>query len=325
MISRNPKDALVSYFFFLNKWAKPGLAPPAIVAEALRAFYFCYNRRVADAGTGYGDYYSWHRDMIALQEEVGDRGYFTLYEHLHEDFCGEIRRLASFLGVRLTSAKFDALSRYVAFDAMAGRQIITMRKGVVGDWQSYLSPTHWAWMDRLFLESVGDIKVLRPLLRFMGLSALGDGTRLADEIEIASARLREAADQLEPCDREGAAGAQETCGASRRGTPLAGFLESSRCCGKRRRGMTCLALEGSKALLACAGDWALSHRPWELVGRVYGDTLLWPDQTESTLSVLGGCVTVEHSGVRYSVSATSGVIHWSDGHMWVPWRPLRRR
>jgi hypothetical protein len=173
MITRNPMDALVSYFFFLNPWALwPGSFPEGLDEMALDAFFDMYNQRSVvspDLG-GYGDYYTWHRDMLTRQDCIADRAFFTMYERLHEDFRGEVFRLARFLCVELPEAKFDALAKHVAFDAMADKKLITVRKGVVGDYKQYLSPNRWAWMDTFFLKSVGDVPAMLPLVRYMGSS-----------------------------------------------------------------------------------------------------------------------------------------------------------
>ena len=88
--------------------------------------------------------------ILALQEELGERGTITSYEELKTNFEVEVRRLAAFIGVDLPQAKFDALAAHVSFDSMLGRDIATMRKGMVGDFEEHLTPGHWAEVDAAF-------------------------------------------------------------------------------------------------------------------------------------------------------------------------------
>merc|ERR1719210_519834 len=170
MISRNPKDALVSHYYFLKKIFSEGKYPQLKqhLAGGMAGFYDSFNRTVRAAGPSYGDYYTWHRDMAALMEQKGSHSFLTFYELLQVDFRAEIARLAKFLQIPLPQAKFDALAKHVSFDAMLDRQVMTMRKGVVGDYVGHLSPAHWQRMDELFDERLGDIAALRPLRANMG-------------------------------------------------------------------------------------------------------------------------------------------------------------
>lgn len=183
MISRNPKDALVSGFYFMKKIAAAFPDNQRVretAALPLEDFYGNFNASVPEPGDGYGDYYSWHRDMADLLDRMGvQRSIFTLYESLQADFRGEVSRLASFLGLgTLSDAKLSAIASRVSLEAMGERKVFTVRKGVVGDHMSHLTPTHWAEMDKLFWARLEGVQTLRPLHQYMGPSASAGRPRL---------------------------------------------------------------------------------------------------------------------------------------------------
>merc|ERR1712216_382559 len=91
IVSRNPKDALVSGFFFLKKLqekrfpdGKPVVKPtkdgrfwtfrPNPIAENMERYYQSFNAvgssNAAAAGYGYGDYYTWRKEMLEFLEEL---------------------------------------------------------------------------------------------------------------------------------------------------------------------------------------------------------------------------------------------------------------
>jgi hypothetical protein len=145
----------------------PGLK--AFIAEGMQGMFDDFQDDVSeeDSGVGYGDYYRWYADAMALQEALGGRGTLTFYEELKTNFEVEVRRLAAFLGVALPQAKLDALEEHVSFDSMVGREVVTMRKGVVGDFAAHLTPRHWEEVDAAFEHRLGGIPALQKLKEWM--------------------------------------------------------------------------------------------------------------------------------------------------------------
>lgn len=87
-----------------------------------------------------------------------------------------MRRLAAFLGMAPPSkSKLHAIMERVSFGAMKDRTGGSefFRKGGVGDHREHLTSKHWAEMDRLFQERLGDVDALRPLHRHMGMGTGG--------------------------------------------------------------------------------------------------------------------------------------------------------
>ncbi len=78
MLSRNPKDALISQFFFFKKMAAgTRLHPdgnPAMkqaVAGGLEAAHEAYLEPRHSADSTYGSFWEYYRDMIGLTEQLG--------------------------------------------------------------------------------------------------------------------------------------------------------------------------------------------------------------------------------------------------------------
>ena len=87
---------------------------------------------------------------------------------MKEDFDREVARLATFLGVELPPSKLAALRQHVSMDAMAmEREVVTVRKGIVGDYKSHLTPQHWQAVDEVFTQRLGAVPAMAPLQRFM--------------------------------------------------------------------------------------------------------------------------------------------------------------
>jgi hypothetical protein len=176
VIARNPKDGLVSSFFFQKKLAELPAPMGPHAAQGLQrgiegAFEdWCQEIDPADIPHGgYGDYYTYYEEQVALLEQLGaQRGLMTFYETLQTDFEGEVARIAEFLGVPLPRAKLDALAGRCAMEAAVERGQMTARKGVVGDHQQHLTPARWAEVDVIFADRLGGVEQFAPLLPYMG-------------------------------------------------------------------------------------------------------------------------------------------------------------
>lgn len=171
-VLRNPKDAFVSWKFFVQAMAK---FLPTLRDLGWQEMYDLYNRTEVSTSHRWGDYYSFTRDMSEFVELLGVRATFVFYERLHEDFVGEVSRLANFLGVPFSEAKLQTVARLSSAESLSregmignGRKPSTLRTGVVGDHKQYLSDAHWSKMDDLFRSRLGHISALQPLHQYMG-------------------------------------------------------------------------------------------------------------------------------------------------------------
>jgi len=191
VVARNPKDAFVSMFFFMEKLSKSWFPEyKEVTAEGMEKSFERYHQLIpsVDAPRGSSDYYIYYKMMVAFLRKIGldgvgqtssfpPRGFITFYEELHENFHDEVHRLAAFLGVSLTPKKFAALAERVNFGSMSGtaegakmhfkKAHVTTRKGVVGDYSNHLTEQHWARVDALFQEQLGEIDEFKPIFSIM--------------------------------------------------------------------------------------------------------------------------------------------------------------
>lgn len=172
IFARDPKDALVSGYFFVEELdAKPIAWLREWHTDGMQGYYTAFLVEKKARGDGsYGDYYTWHRDTAALGDALGDRAYFCFFEAFACDFDGEAQKLSAFLGVPLPPRKLAALRAHAAFggtgDGTSSTMIptvATQRLGVVGDHQRHLTASHWIALDRLFKSRLGDSASLAPL------------------------------------------------------------------------------------------------------------------------------------------------------------------
>ena len=68
---------------------------------------------------------------------------------------------------KLDQAKLDALADFTAFDKAKQRGSMTTRKGVTRDYLNHLSAEHWARVDNVFAERMGDLKPFAHLNQYM--------------------------------------------------------------------------------------------------------------------------------------------------------------
>jgi len=172
MIARNPKDALVSAWFFQQKLNAAGLPRADTgIERGMEGTFEDYLESIPEPEIphgAYGDYWKYYRDMLELVEELGpERATWTFYETLQTDFEAEVGRLAGFLGVPLPPAKLEKLAEFVAFDNAKERGSMTTRKGVTRDYLNHLTPEHWARVDEVFAERMGGLEAFAPLRPYM--------------------------------------------------------------------------------------------------------------------------------------------------------------
>eukprot|EP01046_Picozoa_sp_COSAG06_P025335 COSAG06_NODE_2124_length_7540_cov_3.145794_3_plen_183_part_00 len=99
VVARNPKDALVSAWFFQQKLNAAGLPRADTgIERGMEGAFDDYLSSIPEAEIphgAYGDYWKYYRDMLSLVEQLGpDRATLTFYETLQTDFEAEVSRLA---------------------------------------------------------------------------------------------------------------------------------------------------------------------------------------------------------------------------------------
>ena len=119
MCERSPKATLLSGYNFIEKldaaaipalrrWLRGGLDSHFDRFVALPSE--CSNAE--DDAFGCGDFFTFHADLTIFCLALGPgRAHVVQYESLKTNFDAEVRRLAVFLGVRLSDSKLTALRK----------------------------------------------------------------------------------------------------------------------------------------------------------------------------------------------------------------------
>jgi len=127
-ITRDIRDALVSAFYY-------EVMKGQCSSEDFEQYYWRHGRRRAKYIICYN----------RLWEKI-PRRFETRYEKLHEDFEGEVHRIADHLGVELKNGDMDKLRKSSDLESLRekyaekDRDQRFFRHGVVGDWQSHFTP-----------------------------------------------------------------------------------------------------------------------------------------------------------------------------------------
>jgi len=152
-LMRNPKDTVVSWYHFqrMNKLYQ--------FQGDFDDFFDLFLTHKTPYGSYWENVHSWWAH--------GDRDNVLLltYEALHEDLEREVRKVADFLGRRLSDEQIVAIANHANFEQMKANPMTSassmpkvqgetdfMRKGKVGDWKNYLSAAQDARMNAWIAE-----------------------------------------------------------------------------------------------------------------------------------------------------------------------------
>ena len=152
-IYRNPKDILVSAYHHLS-----GMKVP----QYRGTFQQFFNLYTETSALGYYRHVKGH---IEHREELNK--YILSYEELKTDFRQKVKELSHFLGFMINEETLDLVARETSFDAMRNNALTNrdsmmreglrfLRRGVVGDWRSELSPEQSQKIDEMTRDNLSE-------------------------------------------------------------------------------------------------------------------------------------------------------------------------
>ncbi|KAK7322602.1 hypothetical protein VNO77_25990 [Canavalia gladiata] len=163
-ICRNPFDTFVSSWFFVNK-----IKPKSLPTLALEEAFEMYCKGIV----GFGPFWT---HMLGYWKESIDRPnkvLFLKYENLKEDLNSHLKRVAEFLNCPFTLKEesdgvIENIIKVCSFETMKELEInksgtfgrnfenrFLFRKGEIGDWVNYLSPSMVEKLSKVIEEKLG--------------------------------------------------------------------------------------------------------------------------------------------------------------------------
>ncbi|KAJ1432599.1 Sulfotransferase domain [Sesbania bispinosa] len=163
-ICRNPFDTFISSWIFTNK-IKPASLPTLKLEEA----FDMYCKGIIGFGPFWNHMLGYWKESIKRPNKV----LFLKYENLKEDVNFHLKRVAEFLGCPFTleeenSGVIENIIKLCSFEKMKELEInksgtfarnfenkFLFRKGEIGDWVNYLSPSMVVKLSKVIEEKLG--------------------------------------------------------------------------------------------------------------------------------------------------------------------------
>ncbi|XP_039365639.1 sulfotransferase 2A1 isoform X1 [Mauremys reevesii] len=158
---RNPKDVLVSYFYF-SKMCSSYEDP-----ESFEQF-------LGDFLSGDVPHGSWFDHVRGWMEMKGKENFFFItYEELQQDLRGSVQRLCQFLEQELDDGAINSVVENASFRAMKENKMCNstllprdimdqdkgtfLRKGICGDWKNHFTVAQSEAFDRIYQDRMGGL------------------------------------------------------------------------------------------------------------------------------------------------------------------------
>ncbi|XP_075847545.1 sulfotransferase 2A1-like [Microtus pennsylvanicus] len=156
-VIRNPRDVLVSGYFFLHKTNL--IKNP----ESLTNYFEWFLK----GNVIFGSWFEHTRAWLSMRER--DNFLLLSYEDLKQDTRGTIEKICDFLGKKLEKDELDLVLKYSSFQVMKENKmsnfslvpedLITnglhlMRKGSTGDWKNHFTVAQAEAFDKVFKEKM---------------------------------------------------------------------------------------------------------------------------------------------------------------------------
>lgn len=156
-IIRNPRDVLVSGYFF---WGKTNLIKNPESLENYVEWFLKGN-------VPYGSWFEHTRGWMSMRNN--DNVFILSYEELKKDTRGMIEKICEFLGKKLEPEELDLVLKYSSFQAMKENDMSNftiipedviynglrlMRIGKSGDWKNHFTVAQAEAFDKMFQEKM---------------------------------------------------------------------------------------------------------------------------------------------------------------------------
>ncbi|XP_048690791.2 sulfotransferase 2B1 isoform X1 [Caretta caretta] len=163
---RNPKDVLVSYFYFSKMCSS--YKDPESFEQFLRDFL-----------SGDVPHGSWFDHVRGWMEMKGKKNFFFItYEELQQDLRGSVRRLCQFLEQELDEGAITSVVENASFRAMQENKMCNstllpkdimdqekgtfLRKGICGDWKNHFTVAQSEAFDTIYQDQMGGLMEAFP-------------------------------------------------------------------------------------------------------------------------------------------------------------------
>ncbi|XP_051063594.1 bile salt sulfotransferase 2 [Phodopus roborovskii] len=156
-VMRNPRDVLVSGYFF---WSKSNLVKNA---DSLSTYFEWFLK----GNVAYGSWFEHIRGWLSMR---GSENFLLLsYEDMKKDTRKTIEKICDFLGKKLESDELDMVLKNISFKAMKENKmsnfslitddmipngLVLLRKGVTGDWKNHFTVAQAEAFDKVFQEKM---------------------------------------------------------------------------------------------------------------------------------------------------------------------------
>jgi hypothetical protein len=153
-VTRNPKDAAVSFFFQCRIVFFPGIE------------WDDFWKKFVNGEVEFGNYFD---HLLSWLPHKDDKNVlFLKYEDMKRDLPGAVSQIASFLEADLSSDVIDKIADLTTFEKMKNDNSANlswlrlrkkkgdefMRKGIVGDWKNFFTAEQSAEMDSICAEKL---------------------------------------------------------------------------------------------------------------------------------------------------------------------------
>ncbi|XP_032642440.1 sulfotransferase 2A1 [Chelonoidis abingdonii] len=163
---RNPKDVLVSYFYF-SKMCSSYEDPKS------------FEQFLGDFLSGDVPHGSWFDHVRGWMEMKGKENFFFItYEELQQDLRGSIQRLCQFLEQELDDGAINSVVENASFRAMKENKMCNstllprdimdqdkgtfLRKGICGDWKNHFTVAQSEAFDRIYQDRMAGLPEAFP-------------------------------------------------------------------------------------------------------------------------------------------------------------------